>query len=56
MPQDQLMQVLAAELDEMGNRGALKDDENVVVEVLPASGGRGPRFLLAARGTVPSCA
>jgi glycine C-acetyltransferase len=53
MPQDQLLRALAAELDEMGARGALKADENVVVRVLPATGDRGPRFLLAGEGDRP---
>jgi glycine C-acetyltransferase len=50
MPQDQLLEVLAGELADLHAKGTAKGDENVVVRVLPAGGGRGPRFLLAGHG------
>src|SRR4029079_16740341 len=50
MPQDQLLQVLAGELADLRASGTAKGDESVVVKVVPARDGRGPRFLLAGRG------
>jgi glycine C-acetyltransferase len=50
MPQDQLLQVLAGELADLRAAGTAKGDESVVVKVLPAKDGRGPRFLLAGHG------
>jgi glycine C-acetyltransferase len=50
MPQDQLLEVLAGELADLRAKGTAKGDENVVTRVLPAGGGRGPRFLLAGHG------
>ena len=50
MPQDQLLQVLAGELADLRAAGTAKGDESVVVKVLPAQGGRGPRFLLEGHG------
>lgn len=50
MPQDQLLQVLAGELADLRASGIAKGDESVVLEVLPATGTRGPRFLLEGHG------
>ena len=50
MPQDQLLQVLAGELADLRASGTAKGDESVVVEVVPARDGRGPRFLLEGHG------
>jgi glycine C-acetyltransferase len=50
MPQDQLLQVLAGELADLRSSGTAKGDESVVVKVVPAREGRGPRFLLAGHG------
>src|SRR5262245_3534421 len=50
MPQDQLLQVLAAELAELAAKGTAKGAESVVTEVIPARAGRGPRFRLAGHG------
>jgi len=50
MPQDQLLQVLAGELADLRASGTAKGDESVVVKVLPARDGRGPRFLLEGHG------
>jgi glycine C-acetyltransferase len=53
MPHDRLHQTLAAELEELARQGTLKGDEAVVVGVLPAEGGCGPRFRLAGHGDRP---
>jgi len=50
MPQDQLLQVLGAEVADLVAKGTAKGAESVVVEVLPAADGRGPRFRLAGEG------
>src|SRR5262245_6312288 len=50
MPQDQLLQVLAAELAELVAKGTAKGVESVVTGVLPATATRGPRFRLAGHG------
>src|SRR5436190_3557604 len=50
MPHDQLLLSLGAELDDLRARGVTKGDEAVVTGVLPAAGGRGPRFLLEGFG------
>jgi glycine C-acetyltransferase len=53
MPQDRFLQALSTELDAMRERGTLKGEESVIVEVLPAAGERGPRYLLAGHGDKP---
>jgi glycine C-acetyltransferase len=53
MPLDRLHEALASELDELGSLGTLKGEESVVVGVLPPTGDRGPRFLLAGKGNKP---
>ena len=50
MPIDRLQQALAAEMAEMSAAGTLKGSEDVFTAVLPAAGGRGPRFRLAGDG------
>jgi glycine C-acetyltransferase len=46
MPHDRFLGALSAELDILRERGTIKGDEAVIVEVLPAEGERGPRYLL----------
>lgn len=53
MPQDRFLGTLSAELDTLRERGTLKGDESVIVEVLPAQGERGPRYLLDGEGDKP---
>ena len=36
MPQDRFLGALSAELDTLRERGTIKGDESVIVEVLPA--------------------
>ena len=50
MPSDRLHDALAAELDDLRSRGVTKGDEAVVIALIPARAGRGPRFLLAGEG------
>jgi glycine C-acetyltransferase len=50
MPSDRLLQVLAHEVEKLEEAGTAKGAEAVVTEVIPASGGRGPRFRLAGEG------
>ncbi|HEY9421070.1 MAG TPA: aminotransferase class I/II-fold pyridoxal phosphate-dependent enzyme [Thermoanaerobaculia bacterium] len=53
MPQDRFLGALSAELDTLRERGTVKGDESVIVEVLPAKGERGPRYLLEGQGDKP---
>jgi glycine C-acetyltransferase len=53
MPQDRFLGALSAELDTLRERGTIKGDESVIVEVLPAQGERGPRYLLDGEGDKP---
>ncbi|HYO15483.1 MAG TPA: aminotransferase class I/II-fold pyridoxal phosphate-dependent enzyme [Thermoanaerobaculia bacterium] len=53
MPQDRFLGALSAELDTLRERGTIKGDESVIVEVLPAEGERGPRYLLDGEGDKP---
>lgn len=53
MPQDRLLATLSAELGDLRSRGVTKGDETVVTGVVPASGDRGPRYLLAGDGDRP---
>jgi glycine C-acetyltransferase len=53
MPHDRFLEALSAEVDALRERGTLKGEESVIVEVLPAAGGRGPRYLLEGQGDKP---
>jgi glycine C-acetyltransferase len=53
MPIDRLDATLASELLAISERGASKRRETITVGVLPPSGDRGPRFLLAGEGDRP---
>ena len=50
MPFDRLERVLQAEVNKVGESGARKGDEDVICEVHPPAGGKGPRFTLSQRG------
>ena len=50
MPVDRLKEVLADHVAGLEQAGTAKGSESVVVAVLPAEGGRGPRFLLRGEG------
>jgi len=50
MPLDRLNPVLAGQVAQLEQRGTAKGAESVVTEVIPAAGGRGPRFRLAGEG------
>ena len=53
MPFDRLEEVLRSELEELGEQGTLKGDEDVICEVLPAAAGLGPRFRLVGHAEQP---
>ncbi|HEX2164746.1 MAG TPA: aminotransferase class I/II-fold pyridoxal phosphate-dependent enzyme [Thermoanaerobaculia bacterium] len=53
MPLDRLLPVLAGHVAALEAQGTAKGRETVVREVLPAAGGRGPRFLLEGEGDRP---
>lgn len=53
MPHARFVEALSAELATLRERGTLKGDEAVIVEVLPAQGERGPRYLLEGHGDKP---
>lgn len=50
MPLARLHDALAADLDDRRARGILKGAEDVIVELLPATGAHGPRYRLEGRG------
>ncbi|MBW2420466.1 MAG: aminotransferase class I/II-fold pyridoxal phosphate-dependent enzyme [Deltaproteobacteria bacterium] len=50
MPVDRLAHALRDELAELERTGGLKGAESVTVEVVPASGPRGPRYRIAGEG------
>jgi glycine C-acetyltransferase len=50
MPHDRFHQALSSELDALREKGTLKGAETVITKVLPAAGGRGPRYLLEGEG------
>lgn len=50
MPMDRLIPLLQDHVDELERAGTAKGAESVVTGVVPASGGRGPRFHLAGEG------
>jgi glycine C-acetyltransferase len=53
MPHDRLQLELQGKLRDMGQAAMLKGREAVITAVLPASRGRGPRFMLAGEGDKP---
>lgn len=53
MPLNRLEEVLAAEVEDLRSKGTRKGDEAVVVELVPAQGGRGPRVRLRGEGERP---
>ncbi|HSU83182.1 MAG TPA: pyridoxal phosphate-dependent aminotransferase family protein, partial [Thermoanaerobaculia bacterium] len=53
MPIDRFEAALSAELGALRERGTLKGAESVITRVLPASGERGTRYLLAGEGDKP---
>ncbi len=53
MPVERMEEVLRRQLAEVDDRGTSKRVESVVRDVLPAAGGRGPRYLLAGHGDLP---
>jgi glycine C-acetyltransferase len=53
MPHDRFLDALAGELAQLDARGNPKRNERVIVGVLPASGGTGPRYLLDGHGERP---
>jgi glycine C-acetyltransferase len=53
MPLNRLEVVLAAEVEVLRSKGTRKGDEAVVVELVPAQGGRGPRVRLRGEGERP---
>ena len=53
MPTDRLTPVLAAHVADLEAQGTAKGSEAIVRAVLPASGVRGPRFLLEGQGDTP---
>jgi glycine C-acetyltransferase len=53
MPLNRLEEVLAAEVEDLRSKGTRKGDESVVVELLPAREGRGPRLRLRGEGERP---
>ena len=50
MPTHRIEALLTAELEALDSAGSRKGAETVVTGVLPAAGGRGPRYLLAGEG------
>jgi len=50
MPHDRFLKALAADLEALDGRGNPKRHERVIVEVLPAADGLGPRYRLAGQG------
>jgi glycine C-acetyltransferase len=53
MPLNRLEEVLAAEVEDLRSKGTRKGDEAVVVELIPAQAGRGPRVRLRGEGERP---
>jgi glycine C-acetyltransferase len=53
MPTEGLNRLLAARLDEMAQSGRLKGRESAIRGVIPASGSRGPRYLIEGEGDTP---
>ena len=53
MPHDRMERLLTAELQRLGSEGRRKGRETVIAGVVPATGGRGPRFLVEGEGAMP---
>src|SRR4029078_11292336 len=53
MPVDRFHAALGSELAALRERGTSKGAESVIERVLPAEGGRGPRYLLDGEGEPP---
>ena len=53
MPHDRLSDLLSAELREMEAAGRRKGVETVFAGVVPPSGAKGPRYLVAGEGDKP---
>lgn len=53
MPMNRLEAALGRDLADMGAQGRLKGAESVIVAVVPAADGRGPRYLLRGHGERP---
>ncbi|MGI9437555.1 MAG: aminotransferase class I/II-fold pyridoxal phosphate-dependent enzyme, partial [Geminicoccaceae bacterium] len=53
MPHDRMERCLTKVLAEKTSTGALKGEETVIAGILPASAGRGPRYLLQGEGRKP---
>ncbi|HWE20281.1 MAG TPA: pyridoxal phosphate-dependent aminotransferase family protein, partial [Hyphomicrobiaceae bacterium] len=53
MPTLRLETVLNERLKELGRSGRLKGEESVIAGVIPAGGGKGPRYLLKGHGDRP---
>ncbi len=53
MPVEKLEKLLAGELSALDRSGARKGPETVFTGIVPAAGGRGPRYLLAGEGDKP---
>ncbi|MEE8545926.1 MAG: pyridoxal phosphate-dependent aminotransferase family protein, partial [Alphaproteobacteria bacterium] len=53
MPHDRLEKVLGAALAELEDSGRLKGREMVIAGVIPATGDKGPRYLLDGEGQRP---
>jgi glycine C-acetyltransferase len=53
MPHDKIDAVLTAQLNSLEAAGTLKGRETVITGVVPAAGGKGPRYLLANEGEKP---
>ncbi|HEV8015083.1 MAG TPA: aminotransferase class I/II-fold pyridoxal phosphate-dependent enzyme [Stellaceae bacterium] len=53
MPHDRLQLTLRAELQKLDSEGRRKGAETVIAGVVPASGDKGPRYLIAGAGDTP---
>jgi len=53
MPVDRMDEVLRRQLADIDGRGAAKRRESVIAAVVPATGARGPRYLLEGEGSRP---
>jgi glycine C-acetyltransferase len=53
MPHDRVERTLAAELTRLSEAGTLKGREAVIAGLVPAAGGKGPRYLLDGEGDKP---
>ncbi len=53
MPLDRIEDVLTAEIEDLERKGTAKGEETVISDVIPAGGGRGPRYRLVGHGETP---